>query len=192
MLLSPCRDWARVELLGSEVTSIGHGSDPKPAPPPDYVAAKAPSAEQSALSKAALQTINWAGKGDFRDPREGGLFINYANPALNEDKNTLIANEAGQGIEGLGTADPNYLASLQENQKAHRMQDAAGQYESDIGKGVSAATGVAESTAGLSQAEQDAILKAQSSAYNTSLGKAPTPQWWQFLASAAGPAVAAI
>lgn len=175
---------------------MGHQNTVKPAPPPDYTAAKAPSATQTALQDSALKTINWANKGDYTNPREGGLFTNYADPAMLHRHSELIANEAGQGIEGIGVADPNYLATVKQNQAAHQDEANAAQYESDIKSGVGAATGVAGQMANLDEQTKNAILSAQTGLYNTTLNKTlGQPAWWKELllggASAAGPAAIA-
>lgn len=93
----------------------------------------------------------------------------------------LQSNEAGQGIEGLGTPDPNYLATVKENRLAHEQEVNAGQYEKDIKEGVGAAAGVAGDMARLSEAERMGVLGSQTSAYDTYLGRPQPVKWWQTL-----------
>ncbi len=139
-----------------------------------------------------MKGLQWASKGDYTNPHDAGLFINLADPAMLNRNNELIANEAGQGIEGLGVADPNYLATVKENTKAHMAEDAAGKYENDIRAGVNAATGVAEDMSNLSDEDRRAILAAQTSTFNTFQSRPRNPGWLQYVlqgASAAAPFV---
>jgi hypothetical protein len=173
---------------------LGHGNNPDPPKPPapDFVAAKEIPPVQTELQNQALKTLQWGAKGDYTNPHEGGLFINMADPAMLNRNNELMTNEAGQGIEGLGTADPNYLASVKENRKAHMAEDAAGKYENDIKAGMGAATGVATDMSSLSAQERQAILNAQTSSYNTQLAKPREKKWWEFLAGAGAAAAPSI
>lgn len=173
---------------------MGHKNNPDPPKPPapDITAARTPSPVETELQGQALRALQWGAAGDYRDPHAGGLFVNYSTPAMLHRNDELVTNAGAQGIEALGTPDPNYLATVRENRAAHANERNAGQYESDIREGLAGATGVAENMAGLSEAERMAILNSQTSSYNTQLAQPRQPRWWQYALSAAGPAMAAI
>lgn len=160
------------------------------------MAAKTPAPVQTELQDQALKTLKWYGKGDFTNPHEGGIFTNLMDPAMLHRNSELASNEMGQGIEGLGTPDPNYLATVKENRAAHQDEVNAGQYENDLRQGIGAATGVAEDMSNLDEQTRNAILSSQTSSYNTQLSKPEKPAWWQYLlsagAQAAGPIAEAI
>lgn len=102
----------------------------------------------------------------------------------------LQANAGGQGIYGLGVADPNYLATVKANQAAENEQSDAAQYESDIREGVANAAGIAGSTAGMDTARKMGVLGTTAGIYQSGLNK---PAWWRYLISglsAAGPSIA--
>lgn len=172
---------------------MGKGNKPK-APEVNYnaalIEAKKPSPQEEALTKASLKTLDWADKGDYRDPHAGGLFVNYADPAMLHRNRELQANAGGQGIYGLGVADPNYLATVKANQAAENEQTDAAQYESDIREGVANAAGVAGSTAGMDSARKMAVLGTTAGIYGQDRNR---PRWWNYLISglsAAGPSIA--
>jgi hypothetical protein len=176
--------------------AIGHGNSTVN-PTKDYTAAltaaNTPSPTEDALSHEALHTLDWAAKGDYTDPHSGGIFVNYADPAMLHRNAELASNEAGQGIEGLGIADPNYLATVKANRAAHQDEINAGQYESDIKEGVSAATGVAGDVSKLDLSRKMGVLGTTKDVYQANANK---PKWWQYLlqagAGAAGPVAEAI
>lgn len=172
--------------------AIGHDNTPKPAPPPDYKAAATPAPVQTELQDQALKALKWGAKGDYTDPHDAGVFINYADPAMLNRHNELITNEASQGTSALGTPDTNALAAVKENTKAHMAEDAAGKYEGDIKAGIGAATGVAENMSNLSADDRRAILSSQTGVYNTWQSRPQQPPWWNALISggAAGAAAA--
>lgn len=170
---------------------IGKNNNPQPVAT-NYNTALAESKEKSpqeeALGKAAVKTLNWADKGDFRNPREGGLFVNYADPAMIHRNRELQSNAGGQGIYGLGIADPNYLAAVKSNQAAeNEMMDAA-QYESDVKEGVGQAAGYAGDTGKMDLTRRMNILGTTAGLYGQQLSK---PKWWETLLGAAGPIGAA-
>ena len=108
-----------------------------------------------------------------------------------------MTNEAGQGIQGLGVADPNYLATVHENTQAHMAEDAARQYEGDIAKGVGAANSLGLNLANLDEDTKRAILASQTDIYggwqSGQFGMARDannkPQWWQSFLSGVIPAI---
>ena len=160
---------------------------------PDYKAAAAPSPVQTELQNQALKTLQWASKGDYTNPHDAGLFVNLGDPARAAQQAELMGNAAGQGIYGLGVADPTQLAMNKENVKAHLAQDAAGKYEDSVRQGVGAATGVAEDMSNLSAEDRRAILNAQTATYNTWQSR-PQKRWFDYLlgaGSAAAPVIAA-
>jgi hypothetical protein len=167
---------------------MGKGNKPK-APEVNYntalVEAKKPSPQEEALAKASMKTLEWADRGDFRNPREGGLFVNYADPAILHRNRELQSNAGAQGIYALGTPDPNQLASVKQNQLAeNEMMDAA-QYESDIKEGVERAAGYAGDTARMDQARRMGVLGTTAGIYQNEKDK---PKWWQYLISGASTA----
>lgn len=115
--------------------------------------------------------------------------MNYADPAMLHRNRELQANAGGQGIYGLGVADPNYLATVKANQAAENEQSDAAQYESDIREGVANAAGIAGSTAGMDISRKMGVLGTTAGIY----GRDKKPAWWQYLiqgVSAAGPTIA--
>jgi hypothetical protein len=160
---------------------MGKGNKPK-APEVNYntalTEAKKPSPQEDALGKASLKTLEWADRGDYRDPRAGGLFVNYANPAILKRNRALQTNAGGQGIFAMGTPDVNYLASLKENQAAEDAETDAAQYESDIREGVARAAGVAGDVAGMDTSRKMNILGTTSSIYSQDKSK---PKWWEYM-----------
>lgn len=169
---------------------MGKGNKPK-APEVNYntalVEAKKPSPQEEALGKASLKTLEWADRGDFRNPREGGLFVNYADPAILHRNRELQSNAGGQGIFALGTPDPNYLATVRENQLAENEVMDAAQYESDIREGIANAAGYAGDTARMDQSRKMNILGTTAGIYSQDKNK---PKWWEYLVGGATSAFA--
>lgn len=163
---------------------MGKGNKPKPETQYNtaLVEAKKPSAAEEALTKSALKTLQWAEGGDFTNPREGGLFVNYADPAIARRNRELQTNAGGQGIFALGQADPNYLATVRANRMAEDEATDAAQYEGDIKEGISRAAGVAGDVAGMDIARKQNILGTTSGVYQS---KQNQPKWWQYLISGA-------
>lgn len=168
--------------------AIGHGNKTE-APKTEYITAvnqaKEKTPQEEALGKASLKTLDWANAGDYRDPRGGGLFVNYADPAMLHRNRELQSNEHGQGIEGLGVADPNYLATVKENRLAQNEQMDAAQYEGDIKGGIEAAAGYAGDTSKLDLSRKLGVLGATEDIYKGSMNK---PKWWQYLIGGASAA----
>ena len=134
--------------------------------------------EEERLSRAAIRTLDWADEGDFRDPRGGGLFVNYADPAILHRNRELQANAGGQGVYGLGTPDPNYLATVKANQAAENEVTDAAQYESDIQSGIRDAAGVAGDTAKMDLSRRMGILGTTAGIYQQDRNR---PKWWSYL-----------
>ena len=165
---------------------MGKGNKTKVDTTADYKAAVTATKEKTPgeklLEEQSAKTLGWAAKGDFRNPREGGLFVNYADPALLHEHRALMRNAGGQGIYGLGTADPNYLASVKEVQDAENERADAGQYEADIREGIGSAAGAAGSAEGADLARKATVLGVTSDMYRNESNK---PKWWQMLLSSA-------
>jgi len=142
------------------------------------IQAQKPSAQEEALGKAALQTLNWASAGDFRDPRGGGIFVNYADPAIARRNREILTNAGGQGIFALGTPGPNYLASVRSNRLAEDEMSDAAQYEKDIQEGIMRAAGYAGDTARMDQARRQSVLGTTAGIYQNQMNQ---PKWWQYL-----------
>lgn len=121
------------------------------------------------------------------------MFVNYADPAMLYRNAELQTNEANQGTSALGTPDPNALAAVKENAKAHMAENAAGQYENDIKQGIGGATAAGMQESAMSDEDRRAILAAQTGVFNTSQQvQANRPQWWQAIlggAAAAAPLI---
>lgn len=164
---------------------MGKGNQPQPAQQYNaaLTAAKEKSPQEEALGKAALKTLDWADAGDYRDPHGGGLFTNYADPAILHRNRELQANAGGQGIYALGNADPNYLATVKENQAAENEQSDAAQYESDIKEGVGQAAGYAGDTARMDTSRKMGILGTTAGLYNADMTR---PKWWQTMLQSFG------
>ncbi len=176
---------------------MGHHTDTSPPPAPPTPSLPAPNPVHTALEDQTLQALNWAKAGDFRDPSKGGIFVNFADPSMRNRQAGLMTNESGQGISALGTPDPNYLASLHENQQAHMAEDAGKQYESDIAQGVGAARGAAMDLTNLDQQQQDALLASNTGTYNTwqsgqfgmARDAAARPSWYSAFLSGLGSSI---
>lgn len=128
------------------------------------------------LEDASAKSLAWYAKGDYRDPAAGGIFTNYADQAMLNRNRGLMMNAGRQGISALGTPDPNYLASVQENVKAHQSEDAAGQYEKDLQEGLANAQQAAASAEGYDISRKSAALGTTSQLYAQQAAK---PRWWQ-------------
>lgn len=130
------------------------------------------------MEEQSAQALGWAAKGDYRDPHAGGLFLNMGDPAMLNRNRELTMNAGRQGISALGTPDPNYLATVNENTKAHQAEDDAARYENNIREGVAAASGAAGSAEGFDINRKSAALGTSSQLYAQ---QAARPKWWQFL-----------
>lgn len=169
--------------------AIGHSNNTNPTA--NYntalTAAKEKTPGELALERESAKTLDWASKGDYRDPHSGGLFVNFADPAMLHRNRELEMNAGDQGIFALGEADPNYLASVKENMKAHQEEADAGQYESDVKEGVGAAAGVAGDTSKLDLSRKLGVLGTTATLQQQQANK---PKWWNYAiqgASAAAP-----
>lgn len=164
---------------------MGHGNSTRVDSTADYKAALAEEKKktpgQQMLEDATAKSLNWYSKGDFRNPHEGGAFVNYADQAMLNRNRALMMNAGRQGISALGTPDPNYLASVQENVKAHQAEDAAGQYESDLKEGFANARAAAGQAEGYDISRDTAALGVTSDLYKA---KQAQPKWWQYLVKA--------
>ncbi len=121
------------------------------------------------------------------------MFVNFMDPAMLYRNAELQTNEASQGTSALGTPDPNALAAVHENAKAHMAENAAGQYEKDLQQGLNAATNVGMHMADISDEDRRAILASQTGVFDTSQQtQANKPKWWQAVlggAAAAAPMI---
>jgi len=166
---------------------LGHGNSTASPPPPPTPTLPAASPVHTALEDQTLQALHFGASGDYRDPSKGGIFVNFADPSLRNRQASLMTNEAGQGISALGTPDPNELAAVNANTKAHMAEDAGRQYESDIAQGLNAARGTALNLTDLDAQQQDALLASQTGTYNTWQGgqfglardAANKPKWYE-------------
>lgn len=138
------------------------------------------SPQEEALGKAALKTIDWADKGDFTDPSEGGIFVNYADPAIRRRHRELELNAGGQGVlSGMGGApDPNQLAAMKQNLADENAEDAAGQYEEDIRGGIGSAMGIAGDVSKTDLSRRLGVLDVTGANYRQQANK---PAWWERL-----------
>lgn len=168
---------------------MGHGNGTKVDTKADYqqslVAAKEKTPGEKLLEEQSAKTLGWAAKGDYRDPREGGIFVNYADPAMLHRNRELTMNAGAQGVSALGTPDPNYLASLKTNQAAHQEENDAAQYEGDVKEGVGQAAGIAGAAEGTDISRKMGVLGVSSDLYKANMNR---PKWWQYLIQGASQA----
>lgn len=164
---------------------MGHGNSTKVDTTGDYKAALAEEKKktpgQQMLEDATAKSLGWYAKGDFRDPHAGGPFVNYADQGMLNRNRDLMMNAGRQGISALGTPDPNQLAAVQENVKAHQAEDAAAQYEKDLQEGFANASAAAGNAEGFDINRKSAALGVTSDLFKQHEAR---PRWWQALLSA--------
>lgn len=164
---------------------VGKGNKPNPAPVTTYntavTEAKKQSPAEEALNRESLKTIDWASKGDFTNPAEGGIFVNYADPAFRRRHRELSMNAGDQGIFALGPADPNALAAMKENSDAASAENDAAQYQDDIRTGVGQARAQAGDMSQMDLNRRLGILNETGATYRADLTKPQQPKWWERL-----------
>lgn len=157
---------------------MGHGNNTKVDPKPDIAAARVKTPGEQLLEDQSAKTLGWAAKGDYTNPHEGGLFVNYADPAMRNRNRELTMNAGNQGVSALGPVDPNYLATVKENIKAHQAEGDSAQYEQDVKEGVGDAAAVAGKSEGLDISRKLGVVGASTDLYKYQDSK---PKWWQYL-----------
>lgn len=160
---------------------MGHGnSTAKVDNTAALTAAKEKTEGEKILERESAKGLEWASKGDYTNPHDAGMFVNYGDPAMLNRNRELTMNAGNQGVYALGSADPNYLATVKENMKAHQAESDAGQYESDIKEGVGNAAAVAGKSEGYDISRKMGVLGVTSDLYRAERAK---PAWWTYLAS---------
>lgn len=170
-----------LDSIAREDLALGHGNNTaKVDNTAALAAAKEKTAGEKILEEQSAKALTWAGKGDYRNPHDAGMFVNFGDPAMLNRNRELTMNAGNQGISALGSADPNYLATMKENMKAHQAESDAGQYESDIKEGVGNAAAAAGKAEGLDISRKMGVLGVTSDLYRNQ-----KPAWWKFLLSGA-------
>lgn len=142
-------------------------------------AAKTPSPYDQKLGEMSMKTLNWADKGDFTNPSEGGIFVNFADPAARRRQRELEMGAGAQGIFALGGGgDANLLALDKQNRADEQTRDDSAQYESDVRQGVGAAMGVAGDLGHEDLSRKLGVLGATENIYRQDMQR---PKWWQVM-----------
>lgn len=165
---------------------IGHGNSTKVDTTKDYqqslTAMKEKTPGEKLWEEQSAKTLAWAARGDYRNPHEGGIFVNYADPAMLHEHRALEQNAGAEGVYALGTPDPNYLATVKEQTANENERSDAAQYESDIRQGVGAAGAAAGSAEGLDISRKGAVLGTTADLFKQQQAK---PKWWNYFLGAA-------
>ena len=146
--------------------------------------ANAPNKHADVLHQQAMNVIDAANSGDYTK-RPKSIFFNMADPAQRQRQRSMISGAKGQGVAGLGGADPNLIALNKENVAAHQAEDDAGQYEQDWKEATGAAGAQEGDLAALEQSRRLGVLGSGTSLYGTALANRTTPLWVQLMNSAA-------
>lgn len=171
----------------------GKKQNPTPQLATNFNASRAAANEMSPaeqrLNEMALKTLNWADKGDFTNPRDGGVFVNFADPAAMRRRRELSSGAAAQGTAALGAgANPNLLALDKQNRDDENARDDAENYQNQVAAGVRGAMGVAGDVSRTALQRRLGVLGADAGLYGQSLAKVKTPSWWERLLGGAAQA----
>lgn len=135
---------------------------------------------EDAISGQALQTINWANQGDYRNPPKN-LFFDFEQPAVRQKRRELMTNAGDLGISALGHLGGGAEKLIKENDDLNFAQDEAANYQNNIRNAFMNAGGAGKDLAALDQSRRMGILGTTASLAGNQQNQ---PKWWQSLLGA--------
>lgn len=142
--------------------------------------ANKPDPLQDALSGQAMETINWAKQGDYRNPPKN-LFFDFEQPAVRKKRRDLMTNAGNLGVSALGSLGGGAEKLIKSNDDLNFAQDEAANYQNNIRNAFQNASSAGKDISAMQQSKQMGML---STLGGMAQGQAAQPKWWQSLLGA--------
>lgn len=135
---------------------------------------------EDAISGQALDTINWAKKGDYRNPPKN-LFFDFEQPAVRQKRRELMTNAGDLGVSALGHLGGGAEKLIKSNDNLNFAQDEAANYQNNIRNAFSNASMAGKDLASMDQSRRMGLL---STTAGLAQSQQQQPKWWQSLLGA--------
>lgn len=135
---------------------------------------------QDALSGQAMETINWAKGGDYRNPPKN-LFFDFEQPAVRKKRRDLMTNAGNLGISALGSLGGGAEKLIKSNDDLNFAQDEAANYQNNIRNAFQNASMAGKDLSAMNDSRKMGIL---STVGGMAQSQAQQPKWWQSLLGA--------